>query len=102
MNIDDSVFAIKLYEMEEQYGKLQCRIRSVNRAAEIRFIPSFRKPGKSIKKTHCCWRKKQNLPFSGCDQTDTGAAGLQKEDRRVHEETDCQGSAHLGQQFPGR
>ncbi len=27
MNIDDSVFAIKLYEMEEQYGKLQCRIR---------------------------------------------------------------------------
>lgn len=27
MNIDDSVFAIKLYEMEEQYGKLKCRIR---------------------------------------------------------------------------
>lgn len=27
MNIDDSVFAVKLYEMEEQYGKLQCRIR---------------------------------------------------------------------------
>lgn len=27
MNIDESVFAIKLYEMEEQYGKLQCRIR---------------------------------------------------------------------------
>lgn len=27
MNIDDSVFAVKLYEMEEQYGKLQCRIQ---------------------------------------------------------------------------
>ena len=27
MNIDESVFAVKLYEMEEQYGKLQCRIR---------------------------------------------------------------------------
>ena len=27
MNIDKSVFAYKLYEMEEQYGKLQCRIR---------------------------------------------------------------------------
>lgn len=27
MKIDDSVFAVKLYEMEEQYGKLQCRIR---------------------------------------------------------------------------
>ena len=28
MNIDESVFAYKLYEMEEQYGKLQCRIRA--------------------------------------------------------------------------
>lgn len=27
MNIDESIFAVKLYEMEEQYGKLQCRIR---------------------------------------------------------------------------
>lgn len=27
MNMDESVFAVKLYEMEEQYGKLQCRIR---------------------------------------------------------------------------
>ena len=27
MKIDDSIFAVKLYEMEEQYGKLQCRIR---------------------------------------------------------------------------
>ena len=26
MNMDDSIFAVKLYEMEEQYGKLQCRI----------------------------------------------------------------------------
>ena len=28
MKIDDSIFAVKLYEMEEQYGKLQCRIRA--------------------------------------------------------------------------
>ena len=27
MKIDDSIFAVKLYEMEDQYGKLQCRIR---------------------------------------------------------------------------
>lgn len=27
MKIDDSIFAVKLYEMEEQYSKLQCRIR---------------------------------------------------------------------------
>ncbi len=27
MKSDDSIFAVKLYEMEEQYGKLQCRIR---------------------------------------------------------------------------
>lgn len=27
MNIDNSIFAVKLYEMAEQYGKLQCRIR---------------------------------------------------------------------------
>ena len=27
MDIDKSVFAYKLYEMEEQYGELQCRIR---------------------------------------------------------------------------
>ena len=31
MNIDESVFAYKLYEMEEQYGKLQCRIRTCER-----------------------------------------------------------------------
>ena len=28
MNIDNSIFAVKLYEMAEQYGKLQCRIRA--------------------------------------------------------------------------
>lgn len=27
MNIDKSLFAVKLYEMEEQYRKLHCRIR---------------------------------------------------------------------------
>ena len=27
MDINGSVFAFKLYEMEEQYGKLQCRVR---------------------------------------------------------------------------
>ena len=27
MKIDDSIFAVKLYEMAEQYGKLQCRVR---------------------------------------------------------------------------
>ena len=27
MKIDDSIFAVKLYEMAEQYGKLQCRSR---------------------------------------------------------------------------
>lgn len=27
MNINESVFAFKLYELEEQYGKLQCRVR---------------------------------------------------------------------------
>ena len=27
MEMDNSVFAVKLYEMGEQYGKLQCRIR---------------------------------------------------------------------------
>ena len=26
MRTDDSVFAVKLYEMEEQYGKLRSRI----------------------------------------------------------------------------
>ena len=33
MNIDESVFAYKLYEMEEQYGKLQCRIRTCERGS---------------------------------------------------------------------
>lgn len=27
MKTDNSIFAVKLYEMEEQYGRLQCRIR---------------------------------------------------------------------------
>ena len=34
MNIDESVFAYKLYEMEEQYGKLQCRIRTCERGGK--------------------------------------------------------------------
>ena len=34
MNIDKSVFAYKLYEMEEQYGKLQCRIRTCERGGK--------------------------------------------------------------------
>ena len=34
MNIDESVFAYKLYEMEEQYGKLQCRIRTCGRGGK--------------------------------------------------------------------
>lgn len=28
MNIGEGIFAYKLYELEEQYGKLQCRIRA--------------------------------------------------------------------------
>ena len=34
MNIDERVFAYKLYEMEEQYGKLQCRIRTCERGGK--------------------------------------------------------------------
>ena len=34
MNIDESVFAYKLYEMEEQYGKLQSRIRTCGRGGK--------------------------------------------------------------------
>ena len=59
MNIDDSVFAIKLYEMEEQYGKLQCRIRICEQGGRDKIHSELQKAGKSIKKTHCCWRKKQ-------------------------------------------
>ena len=36
MRTDDSVFAVKLYEMEEQYGKLRSRILACERGGRER------------------------------------------------------------------
>ena len=103
MNIDDSVFAINYMKMEEQYGKLQCRIRICEQGGRDKIHSELQKAREEYKEnTLLLEEKAKNLPFSGCDQTDTGAAGLQKEDRRVHEGNRLSGICTLGQQFPGR
>ena len=53
MNIDESVFAYKLYEMEEQYGNCSAGSGPVSGAEGTRTIPNWRKPEKSMRKTHC-------------------------------------------------
>lgn len=43
MKIDDSIFAVKLYEMEEQYGKMQCRIRACEEGGRGRIHSALKK-----------------------------------------------------------
>lgn len=58
MKNDDSIFAVKLYEMEEQYGKLQCRIRICEQGGSDKIHSELKKQKKNIKKTRCCWKKR--------------------------------------------
>ena len=60
MNIDESVFAYKLYEMEEQYGKLQCRIRACEQGGRDKIHSELEKAGKNIRKTQCCLKRRQS------------------------------------------
>lgn len=43
VKIDDSIFAVKLYEMEEQYGKLQCRIRACEQGGRGKIRSALKK-----------------------------------------------------------
>lgn len=43
MNIGGSIFAYKLYELEEQYGKLQCRIRACEQGDRKKIETELRK-----------------------------------------------------------
>ena len=43
MNIGEGIFAYKLYELEEQYGKLQCRIRACEQGDRKKIKKELRK-----------------------------------------------------------
>ena len=49
MKIDDSIFAVKLYEMEEQYGKLQCRIRLCEQGGSAKIHSELKKAEEEYK-----------------------------------------------------
>lgn len=49
MEMDNSVFAVKLYEMGEQYGKLQCRIRVCEENDRDRIHKMFQKAADEYK-----------------------------------------------------
>ena len=58
MEMDNSVFAVKLYEMGEQYGKLQCRIRVCEENNRKRIHETLQKAGMNIKRILFCWKRK--------------------------------------------
>lgn len=58
MNIDESVFAVKLYEMEEQYGKLQCRIRICEQGGRERIRSELEKAEDEYKENTLLLEKK--------------------------------------------
>lgn len=61
MNIDKSVFAYKLYEMEEQYGKLQCRIRICEQGDRRRIHSELEKAEDEYKENTLLLEKKARV-----------------------------------------
>ena len=52
MKIDDSIFAVKLYEMAEQYGKMQCRIRVCEQGNEAKIHSELKKAEEETGRKH--------------------------------------------------
>lgn len=52
MNIGQEVFAIKLYELEQQYGKLQSRIRVCGRESRKRIREELQKIAEEYEEEH--------------------------------------------------
>ena len=51
MKIDDSIFAVKLYEMAEQYGKMQCRIRVCEQGDEAKIHSELKKAEEELEES---------------------------------------------------
>ena len=101
MDIDKSVFAYKLYEMEEQYGKLQCRIRICEQGDRQKIHSELEKAEDEYKENTLFLEKKARACRSpGCDKTDAGADRLQTEDRGYDEKAGDKGSSFRGK-YPG-
>lgn len=58
MKINDSIFAVKLYEMEEQYGKLQCRIQVCEQEGKDRIKSELEKAENEYKENSLLLEKK--------------------------------------------
>lgn len=65
MNIDESVFAVKLYEMEEQYGKLQCRIRICEEGGREKIHSELKKAREEYKENTLLLEEKARTCRSG-------------------------------------
>lgn len=51
MEIDNSVFAVKLYEMAEQYGKMQCRIRVCEQGDKAKIHSELKKAEEELEES---------------------------------------------------
>ena len=51
MKIDDSIFAVKLYEMAERYGKMQCRIRVCEQGDEAKIHSELKKAEEELEES---------------------------------------------------
>ena len=60
MKIDDSIFAVKLYEMEEQYGKLQCRIRACEQGGREKIRSALKRAEDEYKENTMLLEEKLN------------------------------------------
>ncbi len=58
MNIGEGIFAYKLYELEEQYGKLQCRIRACEQEDRKTIKTELRKLRKEYEESSQLLREK--------------------------------------------
>ena len=79
MNIDESVFAFKLYELEEQYGKLQCRVRVCEEGGRDKIHSELQKAEDEFEENTLLLKEKVKSCRSGA--VAAGAAGLPAEDR---------------------
>ena len=65
MNIDESVFAFKLYELEEQYGKLQCRVRVCEEGGRDKIHSELQKAEDEFEENTLLLKEKVNSCRSG-------------------------------------
>ena len=65
MDINESVFAFKLYELEEQYGKLQCRVRVCEEGGRDKIHSELQKAEDEFEENTLLLKEKVNSCRSG-------------------------------------